>query len=242
MGMDSKNFDLLKPKVVLGVAAHPDDLDFGASGTMAKWIGAGAEVYYLILTDGSKGTDDENISSAELIKIRREEQKKACEILGAKDVFFLDHEDGALECNTNVKRDIARVIRQVKPNVLITFDPSVLYSAKIGFINHPDHRAAGQAALDALYPLARDHLSMPELLAEGLEPHKVRTVLLMNFDEANYFEDITEVFDKKCQALAAHKSQQMDGQAQEIVKQFAHEAGKAIGAEYAESFVRIDVN
>lgn len=238
-----KNFKTteLRPKVVLGVAAHPDDLDFGASGSMAKWVAEGADVYYLILTDGSKGTDDRQLSPAELINTRREEQKNAGKVLGLAEVLFLDYEDGSLECNYDVKRDIARVIRQVKPDVLVTFDPSVIYSASRGFINHPDHRAAGQAALDAAYPLARDHLSLPELMAEGLEPHKTSTILLMNFDDANYYVDITGTFDKKCQTLAEHKSQQMDGEAQKFVKEFAREAGKAIGVDYAEGFVRIEL-
>lgn len=242
MNMSQPDNKELKPKVVLGVVAHPDDLDFGACGTLTRWADAGAEVYYLILTDGSKGTERRDVEATKLIETRRKEQESASKIVGAKEVIFLDYEDGILECNKELKRDIARVIRKVKPDVLITFDPSVLYSSKRGFINHPDHRAAGQAALDAAYPLARDHLSLPELLKEGLEPHKISTVLLMNFEKANYYVDITDVFERKCQALAAHKSQQMDGQAQEIIKEFANEAGKKIGTDYAEGFVRIDIN
>src|SRR3989344_3187826 len=174
----------LKPKKVLGVAAHPDDLDFGMSGTIAKWTARGAEAYYLILTDGSKGSADKNMSPEDLVKMRQDEQREAAKILGVDEVFFLNYEDGCLVCDKQLKRDIARVIRKVKPEVIMTFDPTLVYSAKRGIINHPDHRAAGQATLDACFPLARDHLSFPELLAEGLEPHATPTILLMNFDKA----------------------------------------------------------
>lgn len=238
-----KEFKELKPKVVLGVAAHPDDLDFGASGTFATWAAAGAKIYYLILTDGSKGSSDRHLSSVDLIKIRQKEQKTAAKILGVKDVFFLAYEDGCLMCDLDVKQDIVRAIRQTKPDVVITMDPSMLYSAKRGFINHPDHRAAGQATLDAVFPLARDHLSFPKLLDEGLEPHSTPTVLLINFEKYNYSVDISTSIDKKMEALAAHKSQMSDFEAtQNMMREVAAEVGKQGGKAYAESFVRIDIN
>ena len=231
-----------KPKAVLGVAAHPDDLDFGMSGSAAKWAADGAEVYYLILTDGSKGSDDRRLSSAELIKIRRQEQRAAAKILGLKDVFFLDNEDGLLVNGAELKRDIVRVIRQTRPEVVVTMDPTMVYSVEAGYLNHPDHRAAGQAALDAVFPLARDHLSFPELLAEGLEPHKVATVLLMQFGPAEFLVDITPVFDKKLAALAAHASQVANVEETHArLKDWASRAGAAGGYDYAESFLRIDV-
>lgn len=230
------------PKTVLGIAAHPDDLDFGTSGSAAKWAAAGAEVYYLLLTDGSKGTEDRQISSADLIKLRRQEQQQAAKILGLKKVFFLDYEDGLLVNNTDVKRDIVRVIRQTKPEVVVTLDPTMVYAAGMGYVNHPDHRAAGQAALDAVFPLARDHLSFPELLAEGLEPHKVKTVLLMNFQTQNYTSDISAVMDKKLEALAAHASQMANiEETHLLVKDWAKSAGQAKGYAYAEGFMRIDI-
>lgn len=233
----------LKPKVVLAIGAHPDDLDFGTSGSAAKWAEGGAEVYYLLVTDGSKGSSDRHISSSDLIKLRRDEQLAAGKILGLKEVFFLDYEDGLLTNSVDLKRDIVRVIRQTKPDILVTMDPGVLYEASFGFINHPDHRAAGQAALDAVFPLARDHLSFPELLAEGLEPHKVPHVLLMRFGgDNNYSVDISTTIDKKLEALAAHASQMPNlTQTQQLVRDFGKRAGQASGYDYAEGYLRIDL-
>ncbi|MDB5184808.1 MAG: putative deacetylase [Candidatus Saccharibacteria bacterium] len=240
----SMNFAELQPKVVLGIAAHPDDLDFGASGTMARYAGEGASVYYLIVTDGSKGTDDRSLTPAQLIQIRQNEQRAAVQAVGGKDVFFLGYPDGGLEVTMDLKRDIVRVIRQVKPDVVITMDPSLLYVAERGFINHPDHRAASQAALDSVFPLARDHLSFPDLFAQGFEPHKTPTVLLIRLDgNANFSVDITSTIEVKKAALAAHASQIADIEKTfGWVKQLAAEAGGKAGSAYAESFMRIDVN
>jgi LmbE family N-acetylglucosaminyl deacetylase len=241
--LNSKEFTALTPKIVLGIAAHPDDLDFIAGGTMAKFAAAGAQVYYLILTDGSKGTSDPNLSSEELVTIRQKEQRSAVAAVGGADVEFLGYPDGMLEITMDLKRDIVKAIRTVKPDVVITMDPSMLYSAAAGTINHPDHRAAGQAALDAVFPLARDHLSFPELFAAGLQPHITPTVLLANFDDRNFFMDISEHMDAKMAALAAHASQFDDMDlVQERLKQMAAFTGAKTGSQYAESFIRIDIN
>lgn len=236
-------FDALQPKVALGVAAHADDLDFGMAGTVAKWAEAGTDVYYLILTNGNKGSSDYETDPSELTQIRRQEQRDAAKILGVKDVFFCDYEDGMLEISPDVKRDIVRVIRKVKPEVVLCFDPTMVYSAARGFINHPDHRAAAQSALDAVFPLARDHLSFPELFKdEGLEPHKTAHVLLLNFEATNFYVDISSVIDKKMDALAAHTSQMPNlEQTQQRLKEQAQQIGTSIGVQYAEGFVRIDV-
>jgi LmbE family N-acetylglucosaminyl deacetylase len=228
----------------LGVAAHPDDLDFGASGTIAAWVAQGAEVYYLILTNGDKGSADLDVDPQALAELRREEQRAAARILGVKNVFFCNYEDGELTVNMDVKRDIARVIRRVKPDAVITMDPSMLYDTTRGFINHPDHRAAGQSALDAVYPLARDHLSLPELYRdEGLQPHNVATVYLTNFQNQNCFIDITSSFDKKMEALAAHSSQIPDlDAAKQLMHDVAAGLGDKVGVELAEGFLRIDVH
>lgn len=232
----------LKPNVVLGVAAHPDDLDFGAGGTMARFAQQGADVHYLILTDGSAGSSDRNISPVELVKMREAEQRDAVKAVGGKGVEFLGYPDGRLEVTMDVKRDIVKGIRRVKPDVLVIFDPSMIYSAQRGFINHPDHRAASQAAMDAVFPLSRDHLSFPELMAEGLEPHITPTILLVNFNEHNFFVDITGTFDKKLAALAAHASQIPDMPAvAERMRQLARADGAEAGMELAEAFVRIDL-
>jgi len=233
----------LQPSVILGVVAHPDDIEFGMAGSVAKWISQGAEVYYYVLTNGNKGSADRSISPEKLRDIRRDEQRAAAAILGVKEVFFSDYDDGTLEVSMELKREIVRKIRSLKPQVLITFDPTMAYDAESGFVNHPDHRAAGQAALDALFPLARDHLSFPELLQdESLEPHKVETALLMNFCEHNYFEDISAFMDIKLEALAAHSSQIPDWQAaKELVCSMGKKAGAMAGCDFAEAFVRIDV-
>lgn len=233
----------LFPAIALGIGAHPDDLDYMASGSLAKLAAQGTDIYYVILTDGSKGSADTSISPKDLIKTRQDEQRAACKILGVKDVFFLGYEDGALENSLDLKRDIVRQIRKLKPEVVFAMDPTMLYDAARGFINHPDHRAGGQAVLDAVFPLARDHLSFPELYAdEHYEPHKVKTLLLTNFTKQSYFIDITSSLDLKLEALAAHASQVPDWEsAKRTVADMAEAAGAQAGVAYAEGFVRIDI-
>jgi LmbE family N-acetylglucosaminyl deacetylase len=241
--MNPVTFDPLKPKVVLGIAAHPDDLDFGAAGTMAHFAEQGAAVHYLILTDGSSGSEDREMTAERLIKIREKEQRAAVKAIGGKGVTFLGYPDGRLEVTMDLKREIVKVLRTVRPDVVVTMDPSVLYSASRGFINHPDHRAAGQAALDSVFPLARDHMSFPELYAAGFEPHKTKTILLTNFNDANYYEDISETFPKKVAALKAHASQIGDVKTVSTrMKEWAHAVGQKAGYDLAEGFVRIDIH
>lgn len=241
--MNEESLSPLKPSIVLGIAAHPDDLDFGASGTMAKFAKDGALVHYLILTDGSKGSEDKDITSAELTTIREAEQRQAVKEIGGESVTFLGYPDGELEVTMQLKRDIVKVIRTIKPDTVITMDPSVLYSADRGFINHPDHRAAGQAALDSVFPLARDHLTFPDLFEQGFLPHKTKTILLTNFEKSNYFVDIEDTFDRKIAALTAHASQIGDmEQVGAWIQQRAEHDGQKYGVKLAESFIRIDIN
>jgi len=238
----NNEFKPLHPKVVLGVAAHPDDLDFGASATMAKFAADGADVYYLLLTDGSKGSDDQNLTSEQLITIRQKEQKAALQAIGGKEVIFLNHPDSYLEVTMELKKEIVREIRRLKPDVVITNDPTVVYSHKRGFVNHPDHRAAGQATLDAVFPLARDHLTYPDLLQDGLMPHKVSTVLLNNFDQQNYYIDVSNTLDKKFMALRAHASQIKDfDSVKERFTMMAKQTGNSAGYTLAEGFMRLDM-
>lgn len=231
------------PKIVLGVAAHPDDLDFGSAGTIAAWTSKGTKVYYLVLTNGNKGSADTNAQPAALTELRRQEQRDAAELLGVTEVFFCDYEDGGLVVNMDVKRDIARIIRTVRPDTVITMDPSMLYDEERGFINHPDHRAAGQSALDAIYPLARDHLSFPELLQdEGLQPHYVETVLLTNFTKQNFYVNISDTFESKLAAIRAHTSQVPDVEGMESwMRRIAEMMGSKAGCALAEGFLRITV-
>ena len=199
--------------------------------------------HYRILTDGSKGTENRDLSPEELVATRHKEQQAALEALGGVEVHFLDYPDGQLQITLELKKDIVKVIRKVKPDVVVTMDPTVVYSASRGFINHPDHRAAGQATLDAVFPLARDHLSFHELFLEGYEPHKTRTVLLTNFDNQNFVMDITATFDKKLEALKSHVSQIKDMERiSGWMRESAERAAKDEDFELGEGFMRIDLS
>jgi len=228
-------------KIVLAVGAHPDDIDFSAAGTIAKWIREGAVVYYLICTNGNKGSDDPKMTHKKLAKIRRAEQVKAAKILGVKKVFFLNYEDGALVNSLHLKEKIAKIIRQVRPNIVFTMDPTMVYSQKRGFINHPDHRACGQATLDAIYPLARDRLSFPNHEKRGLQPHKVEEIYLTNFDERDTFINVTGTIELKIKALKAHKSQ-VSEKSLESIKKWAAETGKKQKYKFAEGFKKIKIS
>ena len=233
----------LNPKVALMVGAHADDIDFSASGTVAKWAKEGAEVHYLVITDGSKGSNDPSVTPEALVATREQEQRAAAQLLGARDVHFLHYEDATLEVTMQLKKDIVRVIRQVRPDTVVVMDPTLVYSSEFGIINHPDHRAAGQATLDAVYPLARDRMTFPDLLQnENLEPHEVSHVLLINRKEPTYYVNVTDVFDLKIAGLLKHVSQVSDPEGmRNMLKSLAAMAGGKAGATYAEGFVRIDV-
>jgi LmbE family N-acetylglucosaminyl deacetylase len=240
--MEPVVFEPLTPKVVLGIAAHPDDLDFGAGGTLATFAKQGAAVHYLQLTDGCKGSSDPKADCKKIAKMRQQEQLDACDIIGGKSVEFLRYTDGELAVTMELKEAIVRVIRKLKPDVVITTDPTMVYATTYGVVNHPDHRAAGQATLDAVYPLARDHLAFPKLLKQGYEPHKVKTILLTNFEHKNYYVNITDALQTKLQAAAAHASQVDDIAAlQHAFTRMAERDGATAGHTYAEGFVRIDV-
>jgi len=207
------------PKRALVVAAHPDDSEFGAAGTAALWTREGWEFYYLICTDGSKGTEDPEMTPARLIPLRREEQRAAARVVGVKDVAFLDHVDGELTYTRELLRDVVRYIRRLKPYAVFTHDPNQI--VRNMFINHPDHRCAGEVAIDAVYPIARNRPSFPELLDEGLEPHSVKEVYLWTASDVNFSVDITDVLEVKFEALRQHNSQFQDfGGTEERLRQF----------------------
>jgi LmbE family N-acetylglucosaminyl deacetylase len=195
------------PQRVLVILAHPDDPEFFCGGTIARWITAGHQVVYCLITCGDKGTKDRSLPPDELCRIRHAEQQAAAAVLGVSKVLFLDYPDGYLVPDLNLRRDITRVIRQERPDVLVTCDPTTLYVRGI-HINHPDHRAAGQAVLDAVFPAARDHLYFPELWQEEeLEPHIVREVWVSLPKEPNVVLDVTDYWETKIRALYEHKSQ-----------------------------------
>ena len=216
------------------VVAHPDDAEFGCSASVARWVREGIEFVYVLCTDGSKGTSDRSITPEQLAEIRRQEQISAGKILGLKDVVFLDYPDGYLEPTLDLRRDISREIRRFRPDILITTSPTRTLTGT-GYLGHPDHFAAGEAALSAVDPAARDHLTFPELLEEGLEPHKVREVLIIGHDISNKWVDVSSSIDIAVEALLAHESQ-VSATAGERMKEWKRQAGKEHGMEYAEGF------
>lgn len=221
--------------VALVVAAHPDDGDFGAAGYCAQLAERGWQVHFLICTNGAKGTEDRTMTRDRLIALRREEQREACRRMGVGNVRFLDHEDGELVYTRPFLEQIVRTIREVRPHTILTHDPTDIILAD-SFINHPDHRATGTATLDAVYPTARDHLNFPEHLEQGLEPHKVRELLLWNSNQPNFDVDISGVVDRKIYALTAHVSQ--FGNRKDF-EAFAREGWRAPDGRYLERFRRI---
>jgi len=239
--MDGINF---KGKKVLVVGAHPDDNDFGAGATVAKATGRGAEVIYLIATTGQRGSSDENMTPERLSEIRRKEQEEAAKALGVREVCFLDYVDGELIPDIRLKEQVVKSIRRYKPDIVFTMDPSFFYYKSYGMVNHSDHRAIGEATLDACYPLVRDLMSFPEHAKEGLNPHKVKELLLHSFvpENANFYVDVTDTFDMKLKALSLHKSQVGDMQrVEKRMRDRAEVAGRLARCRYAEAFVRLQL-
>ena len=219
------------------VVAHADDAEWGCSGTVAKLCAEGWEMVYVLCTDGSKGIDDPEITGEELVRIRMEEQTNAGQVLGLHDVVFLGHEDAMLEPDLTLRRDIARAIRRYRPNLVICQNPVRTLVGR-GYVGHPDHFAAGEATLAAVYPTARDRLTFPELLEEGLEPHKVGELWVMDRENADQYVDVTEHIETAVEALRAHASQVDPEDADKYLKGWRSEIGAEVGFQYAEAFKR----
>jgi LmbE family N-acetylglucosaminyl deacetylase len=194
---------------VLVVTAHPDDVDFGAAGTVALWTRAGVEVAYCIATDGQAGGSDRSVDRASVAVVRRHEQTQAAAAVGVTDLTFLGFPDGRLAPDLDLRRAISRVIRQFRPDRVLTQSPERDWAHL--YASHPDHLAAGEAAVCAVYPDARNPFAFPELIEEGLEPHTVPQLWVMATERADRVVDVTEVFDRKLAALRAHRSQVGDG-------------------------------
>lgn len=191
---------------VLVVMAHPDDVDFGASGTIARWTDQNMQVTYLIVTDGDAGGFDDGVTREEMAALRQSEQRAAAKCLGVDDVRFLGYPDGRVEATLALRRDIARVIRQVRPDRVVIPSPERNYQRI--YPSHPDHRAVGSAALDAVYPDARNPYAFPELLNdEGLAAWSAPEVWLSGGPDPDHYVDVTDVFDRKLAALRSHASQ-----------------------------------
>ena len=225
------------PKKIAVIMAHPDDAEFICGGNVARWAEEGNEIVYVLLTSGDKGSDDPEMTPERLVATREAEQVAAATLLGAKDVVFLKQPDAYLEPNLELRKTLVRVIRQLKPDVVVCQDPTVRWADK-SYINHPDHRAAGEATLAAIFPSARDRLTFPELLDEGLEPHKVGEVYLAGALEPDMAIDITAQMGKKIDSLRAHASQVGDFEFEPMIWEWAKDtAEKHPGhGEYAESF------
>lgn len=195
----------------LVVAAHPDDVDFGAGGTVAVWADAGWSVHYCLVTDGEAGGTDQDLPRAEMAQVRRREQTEAAGVLGVEGLTFLGYPDGRVTSSLELRRDIARVIRMVRPRRVLCPSPDRLLDHI--YASHPDHLATGDAALSAVYPDARNPFAHPELLAEGLAPHVVPETWLMAAPGADTVVDVTDVVDRKFAALGRHASQLADPEA-----------------------------
>jgi LmbE family N-acetylglucosaminyl deacetylase len=222
-------------KRAMVVFAHPDDAEFGCGGTVASWTAEGYEMAYVVATDGSKGSADPAMEPGRLIATRQEEQRRAADVLGVCEVAFLNYPDGYLEHTLALRKDIARAIRRFRPERLITMTPYRSFAVS-GSVNHPDHLAVGDAALAAVYPTARDRLTFPELLAEGLEPHNVREVYVMGTESPDTWIDITPTMEKKIEALLQHSSQLRSPQALDRVRARATETAQGHDMQYAECF------
>jgi len=221
---------------VMVVTAHPDDAEFGAAGTVARWARGGMNIVYVVCSSGDKGTSDRNMNPVELTRVREQEQRDAANLLGVKDVVFLNYIDQALEDTPEFRKDIVRQIRRYQPEIVMAADPYRRY------IWHRDHRISGQVTLDAVFPYARDHLAYPDLLEEGLEPHKVREVWLWGTEDPNHRSDITDTFDIKLAALRCHKSQVGDFAGLEPwLRQRARQMAEGTDFELAEAFHRVEI-
>ena len=219
------------PKSAMIVIAHPDDAEFTVAGTVATWTRAGCRVVYVVCTDGNAGSHDPEMTAEKLADIRRAEQRAACETLGVSEVVFLGYNDGQLQPDLSLRRDLVGAIRRHQPEVVITWNPANLF---IGdrYINHPDHRAAAQATLDATTPAS----AMPLLWPEAGAPHRVRQVYVYGMDNSDLFVDISEVIETKIAALKQHASQMGDWDPTDRIKERNASIGEPQGLAYAESY------
>ena len=227
----SKDLEIERAMVIY---AHPDDAEFSVAGTVAKWAKAGVEVTYCMVTNGASGSDDPKMTRDKLRDIRYAEQRKAAKILGVKHVVFLGYEDGYLYPTLEVRRDVARQVRIHKPDVILTMDPT--YRVGEGYVNHPDHIAAGEVALRTINPDASTRQMFPELWNdEKLEPHKPKALFLAAFGGVGTVVDVSETMDTKIKALLVHGSQ-LGPEAEGWVRDWNKRAGKSAGYKFGESF------
>ncbi len=223
---------------ILVVTPHPDDAEFGVAGTVVHWAREGKVVVYVVCTNGDKGTADIKIKPEKLAEIREKEQLEAAKILGVKDVIFLGHSDQSLEDTPEFRKEIVKLIRLYKPEIVVTADPYCRY------IWHRDHRIVGQVTLDAVFPYARDIWAYPDLIEEGLKPHSVKEIWFWASENINHRSDITKTFDLKLKALRCHKSPRKESFSAEMEKWLCERAkSMAEGEKFnlAEGFHRAEI-
>lgn len=226
------------PKRAMVIVAHPDDIEFSCAGTVARWVKEGAVVSYVLVTSGDVGIADLSISREDAMAIREKEQRAAADVIGVHEVVFFREPDGMVENTMVLRKRLVREIRRFKPETVIVTDPTLLWAGD-GYINHPDHRAVGAAAVDAIFPAAGQPHLFQELRAEGLEAHKVRKVYAMNWGEGGketIFVNVSDTIGLKIAALKKHESQLKDWDPTEMVKNWSAEAAKGKEMDYAESY------
>jgi LmbE family N-acetylglucosaminyl deacetylase len=226
------------PKRAMSIHAHPDDQEFTVAGTLAKWARAGCEIVSVVITSGDAGSNDPSHDEAYkpvLAKLREREQRAANKVIGITETVFLGYPDGALEPTLALRKELTRLIRIHRPEAVVIGDPQGVFYGN-GYINHPDHRAAAQAALYAVFPSAETRLIFTDLLKVGIEPHKVRRVYVHGTEKPDTWVDIASTLNVKLRALKKHKSQLGDWNPDKMMREWAAEEGKAQGPKYAEAF------
>jgi LmbE family N-acetylglucosaminyl deacetylase len=226
------------PKSAMSIHAHPDDQDFTVAGTLAKWAADGCEIITVIITDGSAGSNDPQQGPDHwrtLALVRADEQRAANAILGVKETVFLGYPDGELTASIALRKDLTRLIRRYKPEVVLTGDPTGFFYGN-GYINHPDHRAAAEGATYAVFPSAGSRPIFPDLLNESLEPHNVKRLYIHGSEKPDTWVDISSTLDTKIEALKKHVSQVDTHNVDDWMRQWAEEEGKPKGLKYAEAY------
>ena len=224
------------PESAMAIVAHPDDIEFSCAGTMARWAKAGARISYILCTSGDVGIDEPGMTRARAAEIREVEARLAAEIAGVGEIIFLGEPDGLLTATLELRKKLVREIRRFRPEVVVTGDPTVVW-AGADYINHPDHRAAALAAVEAVFPAAGQPNLFEEIEEqEGFKAHKVRKVYATTWGAADLYVNIEETIDTKIEALRAHKSQLRDWDPADMIKQWAAESAKGKEMRYAEGF------
>ncbi len=229
---------IYKPESAMAIVAHPDDIEFSCAGTMARWARAGARISYVLCTSGDVGIDEPGMTRQRAAEIREGEQKDAARIAGAEEVIFLREPDGLLQATLDLRRRIVREIRRFRPEVVVCGDPTIVWAGN-DYINHPDHRAAATAALDAIFPAAGQPNLFEELEQEGIYAHKPRKVYVTSWEHADVFVNIEETIDIKIAALRAHKSQMKNWDPEESIKRWASDRAQGKEMAYAEGYRQV---